>query len=99
MRLQALQTVSPLCPGAILNHRIPTMNITLDLPADVEQEMLAEAHARGLSLDELVSELVITRTQRRQRTPSARPSRLWHLRKNLRLGEVSIRELISEGRE
>jgi hypothetical protein len=75
------------------------MNITLDLPPDVEEEMLAEAHARGLSLDELVSELVITRTQTRQHASSPRPSRLWHLREDLRLGEVSIRELISEGRE
>jgi len=75
------------------------MNITLDLPPDVEEEMLAEARARGLSLDELVSELVITRTQTRQHPPSPRVSRLWHLRKDLRLGEVSIRELISEGRE
>jgi hypothetical protein len=75
------------------------MNITLNLPPDVEQEMLAEAQARGLSLDELVREVVIARTQTRQHTPSPRPSRLWDLRKDLRLGEVSIRELISEGRE
>ena len=75
------------------------MNITLNLPPDVEQDMLAEAQARGLSLDELVSEAVIARTQTRQHASSPRASRLWDLRKDLRLGDVSIRELISEGRE
>jgi hypothetical protein len=75
------------------------MNITLNLPPDIERDMLAEAQARGLSLDELVSEVVIARTQIRQQTASPRPSRLWDLRKGLRLGDVSIRELISEGRE
>ena len=75
------------------------MNITLNLPPDVEQNMLAEAQSRGLSLDELVSEVVIARTQTRQHTSSPRASRLWDLRKDLRLGDVSIRELISEGRE
>ena len=35
------------------------MNITLNLPPKVEQDILAEAQARGLSLDELVSEVVI----------------------------------------
>ena len=75
------------------------MNITLNLPPDIERDMLAEAQTRGLSLDELVSEVVIARTQIRQPTPSPRPSRLWDLRKGLRLGDVSIRELISEGRE
>ena len=75
------------------------MNITLNLPPDIERDMLAEAQARGLSLDELVSEVVIARIQIRQQTASPRLSRLWDLRKGLRLGDVSIRELISEGRE
>ena len=30
------------------------MTVTLNLPPDVEQALLAEAHARGLSLDALV---------------------------------------------
>ena len=53
------------------------MNVTLNLPPDVEQGMLAEAQSRGLSLDELVSEVVIARTQTRQHTSSPRASRLW----------------------
>ena len=34
-----------------------------------------------------------------ERNGQARPSRLWELRKGVELGDVSIRELIDEGRE
>jgi len=34
------------------------MNITLNLPPDLEQEILAEAQAKGVSLDELIEDLV-----------------------------------------
>jgi hypothetical protein len=36
------------------------MNITVDLPPDIEQAYLAEAQAKGLSLDELVRNLLLS---------------------------------------
>ena len=35
------------------------MTVTLNLPAQVEQAYLAEAHARGLPLDEVVREVLV----------------------------------------
>jgi hypothetical protein len=35
------------------------MTVTLDLPPQVEQAYLAEAHARGLPLDALVREVLV----------------------------------------
>jgi hypothetical protein len=37
------------------------MTLTLNLPPQIEQAYLAEAHARGLSLDALVSDVLLTR--------------------------------------
>lgn len=37
------------------------MTLTLNLPPQVEQAYLAEAQARGLSLDALVSDVLLTR--------------------------------------
>jgi hypothetical protein len=37
------------------------MTVTLNLPPEIEQALLAEAQARGLSLDELVRVLLLTR--------------------------------------
>jgi hypothetical protein len=37
------------------------MTLTLNLPPQVEQAYLAEAHARGLSLDALVSDVLLAR--------------------------------------
>lgn len=36
------------------------MNITVDLPPDIEQAYLAEAQAKGLSLNELVRNLLLS---------------------------------------
>ena len=36
------------------------MNVTVNLPPDVEQAYLAEAQAKGLSLDELVRNLLVS---------------------------------------
>jgi hypothetical protein len=35
------------------------MNVTLNLPPDVEQAYLAQAQAKGMALDELVREILI----------------------------------------
>jgi hypothetical protein len=37
------------------------MNVTLNLPPQVEQAYLAEAHARGLSLEDLVRDVLLAR--------------------------------------
>lgn len=37
------------------------MTVTLNLPPHVEQAFLAEARAKGLSLDELVSDVLLAR--------------------------------------
>jgi hypothetical protein len=75
------------------------VTVTLNLPPDVEREFLAEAQSRGVSLDEWVREVLITRVAAGHSTFSPRRSRLWELREGLTLGDVSIKELIVEGRE
>jgi hypothetical protein len=75
------------------------MTVTLNLPLDVEQAFLAEAQARGISLDEWVREVLVARAARVPGSFSPHKSRLWELRKDLILGDVTIKELIAEGRE
>jgi hypothetical protein len=75
------------------------MTVTLNLPPDVERAFVAEAQAKGVSLDEWVREVLIARVGPDQGSFSPRRSRLWELRKDLTLGDVSIKELITEGRE
>ncbi len=75
------------------------MTVTLNLPPDVERAFLAEAQASGLSLDEWVRDVLLNRSRRLESSPSPRRSRLWELRKGLALGDVTIKELIAEGRE
>jgi len=67
------------------------MTVTLNLPPDVEREFLAEAQARGVSLDEWVREVLVARAASRLGSFSARKSRLWELREGLTLGDVSIK--------
>lgn len=38
------------------------MTIKLDLPADIENALIAEANAIGMTLDEFLSQMVISRT-------------------------------------
>jgi hypothetical protein len=44
------------------------MTVTLNLPPQVEQAYLAEAHARGLSLEDLVRDVLLAR----QPSPAAK---------------------------
>ena len=39
------------------------MTVTLNLPPDVERAFQGEAQARGLSLDEFLSEMILSRTE------------------------------------
>ena len=75
------------------------MTVTLNLPPDVEQAFLAQAQAKGVSLDEWVREVLIARAAPQPGSFPPRQSRLWELRRDLTLGDVSIKELITEGRE
>ena len=75
------------------------MTVTLNLPPEIERGFLDEAEAQGVSLDEWVLEVLISRAELRLGPASPRRSRLWELREGLTLGDVSIKELITEGRE
>ena len=75
------------------------MTVTLNLPPEIEQAFLEEAQAKGLSLNEWVRDVLLARAQCKERSYAPRKSRLWELREGLALGDVSIKELIAEGRE
>jgi hypothetical protein len=75
------------------------MTVTLNLPPDIERAFLAEAQAKGISLNDWVGGVLIARAASVQSSFSPRRSRLWELRQDLTLGDVSIGELIAEGRE
>jgi hypothetical protein len=81
------------------------------LPHNQEALLNDLAAHTGRATDDLVQEAVaqlLAQTAPRPRQPaigevpsepSARKSRLWELRKGLALGDLSIKELIEEGRE
>jgi hypothetical protein len=78
------------------------MTVKLDLTAEIEAGLLAQAHAHGLSLEAYLDR-VLQNAARDMSTGqpdnSPRKSRLWELRKGLSLGDISIHDLINEGRE
>jgi hypothetical protein len=75
------------------------MTVKLELNPKVEAGLLAQAHARGLSLEAYLDQVLRNAADIRDENSSPRKSRLWELRKGLSLGDISIRELIDEGRE
>jgi hypothetical protein len=75
------------------------MTVTLNLPPDLEQVFLAEARAKGMSLDDWVGEVLMARAAAVPGAILPRRSRLWEIRKDLTLGDVSVKDLIAEGRE
>jgi hypothetical protein len=50
------------------------MTVTLNLPQDIERAFLAEASARGLSLDEFVSTMLLASIAAQQQTEPSAPS-------------------------
>jgi hypothetical protein len=50
------------------------MTVTLNLPPDIEQAFQGEAQARGLSLDELLSEMILSRAGAAAGEPGAAAS-------------------------
>jgi len=75
------------------------MTVTVNLPPDIERAFLAEAQAKGISLNDRVGGVLMARAASAPSSFAPRRSRLWELRRDLTLGDVSIRELIAEGRE
>ena len=75
------------------------MTVTVNLPPDIERAFLAEAQAKGISLNDWVGGVLMARAASVQSSFAPRRSRLWELRRDLTLGDVSIMELIAEGRE
>jgi hypothetical protein len=75
------------------------------LPYNQEVQLNELAAHTGRATDDLVCEAVaqlLTRQTSQAEPPSHTPgrkSRLWELREGLTLGDLSIKELIEEGRE
>ena len=78
------------------------MTLTLEIPKEVEACLLAQAQASGLSLEAYVEQVL------RQQSDAAFPARarsriagqrIRELRKGVTLGDLTVRELIDEGRE
>jgi hypothetical protein len=79
------------------------MTVTLQLTADVEAALSAQAQAKGLSLEAFAEEVLRERSNAAA-TPGLTRSqiagqRIRELRKGVTLGGLSIKELIEEGRE
>jgi len=83
------------------------MTVKLELPPDVEADLLAEAQASGLSL-EAYAEQVLRERSHCAFTPAVSVpevtrsqiagQRIRELRKGVTLGGIPIKELIEEGR-
>lgn len=100
-QLLALRVVAAQVPEEIglFQEKRDAMTVALNLPPDVERAFLAEAEDRGVSLDDWVREVLIARMTQKQGSFSPRRSRLWELREDLNPADVSITELITEGRQ
>ena len=74
--------------------------IQIQLEPEIEAQLTAEAQARGLSLDRyIVEKLVATRTiePSRQRSVGDAIDTIRELRKESKLGDLQIKDLIHEG--
>jgi hypothetical protein len=78
------------------------MTVSLELPAEIEAELVARARENGLPLEAYLQQIL------RERAGAAFPpkarsrmagDRIRELRKGVTLGGISIKELIEEGRE
>jgi hypothetical protein len=79
------------------------MTVKLDLTPDVQAGLLAQAQASGLSLEAYAEQVLLERSRAVPQPNLTRSQmagrRIRALRKGVTLGDVSIKELIEEGRE
>jgi hypothetical protein len=79
------------------------MTVKVELTPDVQAGLLAQAQDSGLSLEAYVERLLRERSASTSRPELTRSQiagrRIRELRKGVRLGGISIKDLIEEGRE
>ena len=79
------------------------MTLKLEIPKEVEAGLLAQAQASGLSLEAYVQQVLGERSRAVSRPAKMRSQvagqRIRELRKGVTLGDITIKELIEEGRE
>jgi Arc/MetJ-type ribon-helix-helix transcriptional regulator len=75
--------------------------VTIELTPEHELIIARVIHSGAYrdAQDVISAALLALAEDLQERHGGPRPSRLWALREGLRLGDVSIRELIEEGRE
>jgi hypothetical protein len=79
------------------------MTVKLELTPEVQAGLLAQAQNSGLSLEAYVERVLRQQSGAVSRPPLTRSQiagdRIRELRKGVTLGDISIKELIEEGRE
>jgi hypothetical protein len=79
------------------------MTVKLELAPAVQEALAAQARQSGLSLEAFAEEVLRERSRAVSRPPLMRSQiagqRIRELRKGVTLGELSIKDLIDEGRE
>lgn len=79
--------------------------IHLDLQPEVEAQLAAEAHARGIALERLIEQMSQTqfgaypRERVKSRTVAEAVDRILRLREDSSLDGLKIKDLITEGRK
>ncbi len=75
--------------------------IHLELKPEIESQLAAEAHSRGLALDRYVETLVATRaiTPTGSQTAAEAVADIRRHRESVNLGGLKIKDLITEGRK
>ena len=76
--------------------------IQIQLEPEIEAQLTAEAQARGLSLDRYIVEKLVgahTIEKSRQRSVGDAIDTIRELRKESKLGDLQIKDLIHEGRK
>ena len=79
------------------------MTLKLEIPKEIEAGLLAQAQANGLSLEAYVKQVLGERSRAVSHPAKMRSQiagdRIRELRKGVTLGDITIKELIDEGRE
>ncbi len=82
-----------------------SMTITVEVPKEIEAGIMARAQASGISISELVRDLLVSAWEYKdcnhdvaKERAQAAAIRIRELRKGVTLGGLSIKDLINEGR-